>query len=47
MPELRQDHAAKEWVIIAAERAKRPKDFKGTKDAEKLDIDEKPNILLI
>ncbi|MCS7224380.1 MAG: galactose-1-phosphate uridylyltransferase [Armatimonadetes bacterium] len=27
MPELRQDFATKEWVIIATERAKRPEDF--------------------
>jgi UDPglucose--hexose-1-phosphate uridylyltransferase len=28
MPELRQNPATKEWVIIATERAKRPEDFK-------------------
>ena len=28
MPQLRQDRTTKEWVIIAAERAKRPNDFK-------------------
>jgi len=28
MPELRQDPATKQWVIIATERAKRPHDFK-------------------
>ncbi len=27
MPELRQDPATKQWVIIATERAKRPQDF--------------------
>jgi UDPglucose--hexose-1-phosphate uridylyltransferase len=27
MPELRQDYATKEWVIIATERAKRPHEF--------------------
>lgn len=27
MPELRQDPATKQWVIIATERAKRPEDF--------------------
>ena len=27
MPELRQDPATKQWVIIARERAKRPHDF--------------------
>lgn len=32
MPELRQNMATKEWVIIATERAKRPEDF--TKGAE-------------
>ncbi len=31
MPQLRQDPATKEWVIIAAERSKRPDDFKKTK----------------
>jgi UDPglucose--hexose-1-phosphate uridylyltransferase len=28
MPELRQDPATKEWVVIATERAKRPDDFR-------------------
>jgi UDPglucose--hexose-1-phosphate uridylyltransferase len=33
MPELRQDYATKEWVIIATERAKRPHDLiKGRSD---------------
>ncbi|MCS7264592.1 MAG: galactose-1-phosphate uridylyltransferase [Armatimonadetes bacterium] len=37
MPELRQDYATKEWVIIATERAKRPHDFlKGRKEPEPL-----------
>src|SRR3989339_342624 len=27
MPELRQNPATKEWVIIATERAKRPEEF--------------------
>ena len=27
MPEIRQNPATKEWVIIATERAKRPEDF--------------------
>jgi UDPglucose--hexose-1-phosphate uridylyltransferase len=27
MPQLRQDPTTKEWVIIAAERSKRPHDF--------------------
>jgi UDPglucose--hexose-1-phosphate uridylyltransferase len=31
MPQLRQDPTTKEWVIIAAERAKRPHDFIRTK----------------
>ncbi len=37
MPQLRQDPATKEWVIIAAERSKRPDDFKKIKS-----IPEKP-----
>jgi UDPglucose--hexose-1-phosphate uridylyltransferase len=31
MPELRQDPATKQWVIIATERAKRPRDFMSPK----------------
>jgi len=31
MPQLRQDRTTKEWVIIAAERAKRPGHFRKTK----------------
>jgi len=31
MTQLRQDPTTKEWVIIAAERSKRPRDFVGTK----------------
>ena len=31
MPELRQNLATKEWVVIATERAKRPEDFKSGK----------------
>jgi UDPglucose--hexose-1-phosphate uridylyltransferase len=31
MPQLRQDPTTKEWVIIAAERSKRPHDFKKAK----------------
>jgi UDPglucose--hexose-1-phosphate uridylyltransferase len=31
MPQLRQDPTTKEWVIIAAERSKRPQDFIKTK----------------
>ena len=30
MPELRKDPVIGRWVIIATERAKRPKDFKIT-----------------
>lgn len=30
MPQLRQDRTTKEWVIIAAERSKRPHSFKNT-----------------
>lgn len=33
MPELRQDPATKQWVIIATERAKRPTDFARTNPA--------------
>ena len=32
MPELRQNLATKEWVIIATERAKRPEEFRSTKE---------------
>ena len=32
MPELRQNRATKEWVIIATERAKRPDDFNPKKE---------------
>jgi UDPglucose--hexose-1-phosphate uridylyltransferase len=32
MPELRQNMATKEWVIIAAERAKRPEEFANPSD---------------
>jgi UDPglucose--hexose-1-phosphate uridylyltransferase len=28
MPQLRQDPTTKEWIIIAAERSKRPNDFR-------------------
>ncbi|MCK4667934.1 galactose-1-phosphate uridylyltransferase [Candidatus Dependentiae bacterium] len=34
MPEIRQSMATKEWVIIATERAKRPKDFISKKNSE-------------
>jgi len=34
MPELRQNPATKEWVIIATERAKRPEDFPQTRQEE-------------
>jgi len=35
MPELRQNPATKEWVIVATERAKRPEDFAPLKIEEK------------
>lgn len=35
MPEFRQNIATKEWVIIASERAKRPKDFAREKKKKK------------
>ncbi|KAF0134825.1 MAG: hypothetical protein FD145_393 [Candidatus Saganbacteria bacterium] len=35
MPELRQNPATKEWVIIATERAKRPEDFSSPGSEEK------------
>ncbi|MCK4236424.1 MAG: DUF4931 domain-containing protein, partial [Candidatus Krumholzibacteria bacterium] len=34
MPEIRQNPATREWVIIATERAKRPEDFVDEKDEE-------------
>ena len=34
MPELRQDPASREWIVIAAERAKRPSEFKTVKEHE-------------
>ena len=34
MPEIRQNPATKEWVIIATERAKRPEDFIGGEENE-------------
>ena len=36
MSEFRQNMATKEWVIIAPERAKRPKDFQKEKERKKL-----------
>ncbi|OQX84536.1 MAG: galactose-1-phosphate uridylyltransferase, partial [Candidatus Latescibacteria bacterium 4484_7] len=36
MPEIRQDPATKEWVIIATDRAKRPEDFARTEKKKKL-----------
>jgi len=36
MPELRQNIATKEWVIISTERAKRPEDFKTTKEKKEI-----------
>jgi UDPglucose--hexose-1-phosphate uridylyltransferase len=42
MPELRQNLATKEWVIISTERAKRPEEFKEkAKKEEAEDYDEK------
>ncbi|MFA4967674.1 MAG: galactose-1-phosphate uridylyltransferase [Candidatus Margulisiibacteriota bacterium] len=38
MPELRQNPATKEWVIIATERAKRPEDFTPAKIEEKVEV---------
>ncbi|OGS22452.1 MAG: hypothetical protein A2252_01280 [Elusimicrobia bacterium RIFOXYA2_FULL_39_19] len=35
MPQLRQNIAVREWVIIATERAKRPKDFSDKKIVKK------------
>jgi UDPglucose--hexose-1-phosphate uridylyltransferase len=35
MPELRQNPATKEWVIISTERAKRPEEFGGVVEEEK------------
>jgi UDPglucose--hexose-1-phosphate uridylyltransferase len=34
MPELRQDPASRDWIVIAAERAKRPDEFKIVKERE-------------
>ncbi|MBM2836564.1 MAG: Galactose-1-phosphate uridyl transferase, N-terminal domain, partial [candidate division NC10 bacterium] len=28
MPELRQDMATREWIVMATERARRPHDFR-------------------
>jgi len=36
MPEIRQNLATKEWVIIATERARRPEDFKTRRTENKL-----------
>jgi len=36
MPEIRQNPATKEWVIIATERAKRPEDFINTEKKKRL-----------
>jgi UDPglucose--hexose-1-phosphate uridylyltransferase len=41
LPEFRRDIITDEWVLIAAERAKRPKNFK----EEKIDIETKINIV--
>ena len=37
MPELRKDIITREWVILAKERAKRPRDFKPQNDAKKVE----------
>lgn len=36
MPEIRQNLATKEWVVISTERAKRPEDFKSKKEKKVL-----------
>lgn len=36
MPEIRQNIATKEWVVISTERAKRPEDFKSLKEKKVL-----------
>ncbi|MCX7956460.1 MAG: galactose-1-phosphate uridylyltransferase [Endomicrobia bacterium] len=36
MPEIRQNIATKEWVVISTERAKRPEDFKQVKEKKVL-----------
>jgi len=36
MPELRQNRATKEWIIIARGRAKRPQEFKSRKKKQKI-----------
>jgi len=36
MPEIRQNIATKEWVVISTERAKRPEDFKSKKEKKVL-----------
>jgi len=36
MPEIRQNIATKEWVVISTERAKRPEDFKTKKEKKVL-----------
>ncbi len=38
MPDLRQDPATKQWVIIATERAKRPEDY--SRRSEKVEYPE-------
>jgi len=38
MPELRQDPATREWVIIATDRAKRPEDFASKEQAPALPV---------
>jgi len=41
MPEIRQNRATKEWVIIATERAKRPDDFKPEEEKKILPVFDK------
>ena len=36
MPELRQNRATKEWVIVATERAKRPEQLRVEKERKAL-----------
>lgn len=43
MPELRQNPATKEWVIIATERAKRPEDFAEVESREMERVDISPD----
>lgn len=42
MPELRQDKATREWIVIATERARRPHDFRVKRSRADLTLSEKP-----